>query len=111
MKVARVLPVFSAAYAVIYLVAMYENLALVTYYPRLRQWFALTVTDLPKSAGPGMYWYGWIATALVGAAIVALLALAVPERPLARFMSVASWAAPLGVVLIIVFLLRGWFLA
>ncbi len=111
MKVARVLPVFSAAYAVIYLVAMYENLALVTYYPRLQQWFALTVTGLPKSAGPGMYWYGWIATALVGAAIVALLALALPERPLARFMSIASWAAPLGVVLIIVFLLRGWFLA
>lgn len=111
MKVARVLPVFSAAYAVIYLVAMYENLALVTYYPRLKQWFALTVTGLPKSAGPGMYWYGWIATALVGAAAVALLALALPERPLARFMSVASWAAPLGVVLIIVFLLRGWFLA
>jgi hypothetical protein len=111
MKVARVLPVFSAAYALIYLVAMYDNLALVTYYPRLRQWFALTVTGLPKSAGPGMYWYGWIATALVGAAVVALLALAVPERPLARFMSVASWAAPLGVVFIIVFLLRGWFLA
>ncbi|HUK58711.1 MAG TPA: hypothetical protein VLV50_05715 [Stellaceae bacterium] len=111
MKAARVLPVFSAAYAVIYLVAMYENLALATYYPRLRQWFALTVTDLPKSAGPAMYWYGWIATAAIGGAVVALLALALPERPLARFMAVASWAAPLGAVLVIAFLLRGWFLA
>jgi hypothetical protein len=111
MKAARVLPVFSVAYAVIYLVAMYENLALVTYYPRLRQWFPLTVTDLPKSAGPGMFWYGWIVTAFLGAAAITLLALAVPERTLARIMSRAAWAAPLAVILIIVYLLRGWFLA
>jgi hypothetical protein len=111
MKAARVLPVFSAAYAIIYLVAMYENLALVTYYPRLRQWFALTVTGLPKSAGPGMYWYGWIATAALGAATVALLALTVPERALARPCAVAAWVAPLGVALVIVYLLRSWFLA
>jgi hypothetical protein len=111
MKAARVLPVFSAAYAVIYLVAMYENIALVTYYPRLRRWFPLTVSNLPKSAGPGMYWYGWIATAATGAVIIALLSLAAPERVLARVMSVVSWVAPLGVLLVIVYLLRGWFLA
>jgi hypothetical protein len=108
-KIARVFPVFTPVFAVLYLAAMDNNLALASYFPRPRQWYALTVTGLPASAGPGMYWYGWLATAFVGAAIAAALALALPQRWLAAA-RVAAWAAPLGVVACLVYILRGWFL-
>jgi hypothetical protein len=110
MKVTRIFPFFSTAFAVIYLAAMYNNLALVSYFPRTRQWFFLTVTDLPRSAGPGMYWYGWLATSFLGAAALAALALALPAPWLARLSRPASWAVPIVVILAIIYILRGWFL-
>jgi hypothetical protein len=110
MRAARVFPLFSAAFAVIYLAAMYNNLALVSYFPRTRQWFWLTVTDLPRSAGPGMYWYGWLLTSFLGAAAIAALALLAPPQTIARASRPASWAVPLGVIALIVYILRGWFL-
>jgi hypothetical protein len=110
MKWTRVFPVFSAAFAAIYLAAMYYNLALVRSFPRSRQWFWLTVTDLPRSAGPGMYWYGWLLTSFLGAAAIAALALVAPPATTARVARWVSWALPLGIILVIVYILRGWFL-
>jgi hypothetical protein len=110
MKIARVFPIFSAAFAVIYLLAMYSNLALVSYFPRTRQWFLLTVTDLPRSAGPGMYWYGWLATSFLGAAGVAALTLVAPGPWLARVARIVSWVVPVAVILALIYILRGWFL-
>ena len=110
MRIARVFPIFSAAFAAIYLAAMYENLALVSYFPRTRQWFFLTVTDLPRSAGPGMYWYGWLATSFLGAAALAALALVAPARSVAGVARVVSWAVPIAVIVVVIYILRGWFL-
>ena len=110
MRIARAFPVFSVVFAVIYLVAMYFNLALVSYFPRTRHWYALTVTDLPRSAGTGMYWYGWLATSFLGAAAVAELTLAAPERALSRAAGTASWAVPLGILAAFAYILRTWFL-
>jgi hypothetical protein len=109
-KIARVLPVFSAAFAVLYLLAMYDNLALASYFPRLGQWLPLTVTDLPRSAGPGMYWYGWLATSFLGAAAISALAFALPAQGIAKVARAAAWAIPLGVMVVLVYILRGWFL-
>jgi len=109
LRFARVFPVFSAAFAVLYVVAMDENLALMTYVPRLRQWLPLTVAP-PNNAGPGMYWYGWIATSAVGAAACAALALFVPAHLLSSVARRAAWVVPMGVMLAIVIILRGWFL-
>lgn len=110
MRATRVFPLFSAAFAAIYVAAMYNNLALVSYFPRTRQWFWLTVTDLPRSAGPGMYWYGWLLTSFLGAAAIAALALLAPAPTIARASRTASWAVPLGVIAVFVYILRGWFL-
>ena len=109
MKIARVFPVFSAAFAVLYLVAMYNNFALMTYFPQVRRWLPLTAI-LPKTDGPGMYWYGWIATSALGAAACAFVALLVPAGRLSSFTRHAAWVAPMGGMLALVYILRGWFL-
>jgi hypothetical protein len=109
-SVARVFPVFSAVFAALYLAAMYWNLALVSYFPRTRQWYALTVTGLPRSAGPGMYWYGWLLTSFFGAALAAALALALPAHAGTRVARSASWGVPFAVIATLAFILRGWFI-
>jgi hypothetical protein len=103
----RALPVFSASFAVIYLVATYDNLALVTYHPVLKQldWLAA-----PPKTGPAMYWYGWLLTAALGSTAASALALALPDRWTARIWPGWSWVIPLAVLLVFVYLLRGWFI-
>lgn len=105
----RALPVFSAVFAVIYLACMYFNIALFSYFPRLHEWFWLTVTNPGPKSGPGMYWYGWIANAVIGASVIATLSLLVPARVSDRAASLSSWAAPSAVILVLLFILRGWF--
>jgi hypothetical protein len=55
-----------------------------------------------------MYWYGWIATSFLAASAISLLAL-----PLARRWQPPvwiGWVVPLAVMLVFVYLLRGFFL-
>ena len=103
----RVLPVFSASFAVIYLISMYYNLALITYHPAINQVEFLVA---PPKTGPAMYWYGWLLTSALGGAAVAALALVVPDRWAARIQPGWSWVIPLAVLLGFVYLLRGWFI-
>ncbi len=108
MRLARVFPVFSACFAVLYLVAMYNNIALMTYVPRLGQWLPFTVT-LPARSGPAMYWYGWLATSALGAGMCSAVALLVPVNLLSAVARPAAWLVPLGVMVGLVWILRGWF--
>ena len=60
--------------------------------------------------GPAMYWYGWLATAFLGALAVSAVALAVPERWAARAWPALSWIVPTAAILVVAFLLRGYFI-
>lgn len=110
MKIARAFPVFSAVFAIVYVVCMYWNLALFSYYPRTRAWYWLTVTDRPRADGPGMYWYGWLAVAFLAAGAVSALTLLTPPRVGERAWATSSWAAPAAMALVLVYILRGWFI-
>ena len=107
MKLTRVLPLFSVAFAMIYVVAVEHNLAVFTYHPQLQQ-FALGV-ERPK-AGPAMYWYGWLLTSAIGATAMSIIALVVPERWTGRIWSGFTWLIPTGVMFAFVYLLKGYFL-
>ena len=73
---------FAAVYAAVYYFAVDYNWALFSYGPAVGEW---TLFTHPASAGPTMYWYGWIATsALAGAfagLVVCLLPMSVSRRP------------------------------
>jgi hypothetical protein len=73
----RAFPVFSVAFAVLYVLATYFNLALVTYHPALKE---LQFLAQPPKAGPTMYWYGWIMTTAIGASVAGVVATLVPDR-------------------------------
>jgi len=107
----RRLPVFSvvfaAAAAVIYVFAVERNWALFTYHPALGAWGTLAT---PAQAGPSMYWYGWMTTAAIAAAAIAVIVSRLPENLTRRIPSCLSWAVPLVCMLVFVYLLRGYFL-
>jgi hypothetical protein len=105
MNCSRVFPIFAAAFAVIYVLSVEGNWALVTYHPRIGEWEWLAK---PSKSGPAMYWYGWIATSLLAASAFSLITL-----PLARRWQPPvwiGWVAPLATILVFVYLLRSFFL-
>ena len=77
---------YGTAFAVLYVIALKLDLALFTVYPSLG--LVLLGTHHSRDVGspalaflaPEMYWYGWTATAALGALIFALVAAQLPER-------------------------------
>ena len=57
-----------------------------------------------------MFWYGWIMTAGMGAVALSAISLAVPDRVAARVSAVWIGMIAVGVMVVFVYLLRGWFL-
>ena len=104
MNLEKVFPIFAAAFAVIYLLAVAENWALFTYHPKLVEWGWLTQ---PARSGPPMYWYGWLATSVLGATAVSLLAWPFMRRWPAPFW--IGWIVPLAVIVIFVYFFRDFF--
>ncbi len=107
MSMARALPVFSIAFAAIYIACVHYNLALVTYHPQLAQWGLMV--EAPKQ-GPAMYWYGWLITSALGAGAIAALSLALPAKAVARACAVLVWLVPVAMIATIAYILRGYFL-
>ena len=107
MTIGRALPVFSIAFAIIYIASVEYNLALITYHPQIFKWGLLA--EAPKE-GPAMYWYGWLLTSALGAGAVAALSLALPAKPFDRIWSILVWVVPLVMIAVIMYILRVYFL-
>ena len=76
---------YGIAFALLYVVALKLDLALFTVYPSLG--IVLLGTHhsrdtVEPSMGflPAMYWYGWTATAALGALVFGVVAASLPER-------------------------------
>ena len=104
MNTDKVFPIFAAAFAVIYLFAVQYNWALVTYHPKTGEWGWLAE---PARNGPPMYWYGWLVTSAIGATATSLLSWPLMRRWSAQLW--LGWLVPLVVMLIFVYLFRGFF--
>ena len=106
---------YGTAFAVFYVVALKLDLALFTVYPSLGvvllgTHHARDVVD--PSLGflaPAMYWYGWTATAALGALMVGLVAALLPERWTRRFWSGWLWVVPALAMIACVYLTLPWF--
>ena len=111
MNISRYFPVFTAAFGPLYVIAFYLNLPVFTYMPRAHEFHWLMYDAPPiKAPGPGMYYWGWILTAAIGAAIISVIASFVPRKIAAR-VSIA-WVPVILTcsVFALLYLLRSWFI-
>ena len=106
---------FGTTFAVLYVVALAKDLALFTVFPSLGIVLAGThhSRDVADPAmgflAPAMYWYGWAATAALGALIVALVAALFAER-FARYVWPGwVWVIPALSMIACVYLTLPWF--
>jgi hypothetical protein len=106
---------FGAAFAVFYVLALGKNLALFTVYPSFGVvvWGTHLSRDVVDPAmgflAPAMYWYGWAATAALGALAVGILAAVVPERSVRWIWRGWMWVVPASAMLACVYLTLPWF--
>jgi len=106
---------FGTAFAVLYVIALKLDLALFTVYPSLG--LVLLGTHHSRDVGspamaslaPEMYWYGWAATAGLGALVFGLFAALLPERWTERFWLGWLWLAPALAMIACVYLTLPWF--
>jgi len=108
MKLQRLFPVFGTAFALIYAPVLYYNWALVTYHPAINTWELGAVA--PK-AGPPMYWYGLLATSVIGAVIVTAIVALLPQAITRWFWPGLTWLVPVAVLAFVVYILRPYFLS
>jgi hypothetical protein len=96
--------VFAITSSVIYVICEMQNWPLFTYQPATNRfdWFYVPpVRDL----GPTMYWYGWIANAAIGAAILSVLGLMLPERIVNRIPLSLVWIVPFAAIPVLIYAL------
>jgi len=107
---------YGTAFAVLYVIALKLDLALFTVYPSLgvvllgTHHSRDTVDPAMGFLAPTMYWYGWTATAALGALVVGLLAVSVPERWTRQFrLGWILWLIPVLAMIGCVYLTLPWF--
>jgi hypothetical protein len=105
---------YAAAFALFYAVAHARGLALFTVYPS--QAIVLLGTHRSRDVAdpvldflaPEVYWYGWIASAAVGALVIGLVAALLPSR-LYGFWACCAWLVPPLAMVACVYLTLPWF--
>jgi hypothetical protein len=104
---------YAPAFAVLYALALARDLAMVTVYPTLGVFVMGTQhsQDAAPSMGgvPAMYWYGWTATAAVGALILSIIAVFFPERWTPRISLMWLWMLPASAMIACIYLTLPWF--
>jgi hypothetical protein len=97
--------VFAIATPVIYVICEMQNWPLFTYHPATNR-IDLGRAPAVRDQGPAMYWYGWTATTLIGAAVLGALVTLVPERLTRRIPLALVWIMPILAVPTLIYALR-----
>ncbi len=107
--------VYGVAFAVLYVIAVKADLALFTVYPAIGvilpgTHHARDVVD-PAVAfiNPAMYWYGWTASAALGAFLLAIVAAAIPAQWTTRVWAGLVWVVPVAAMIACIYLTLPWF--
>lgn len=105
---------YAIAFAVLYAVARAKGFALFTFYPTL----GVVLVGLHRSRdvadpaleflAPEMYWYGWTATAAVGALIFGMVATLLPDRWARGFWLWWLWLTPISAMIACAYLTIPW---
>ena len=99
--------IFSIVFGAAYSLCFYFSYALFRYFPEVGTFHLFVASEPPQGSGPPIFWYGWIATAAIFSAVVALI---VPRRWAARLWHGWSWLIPAIVILVVLFYEKRWFI-
>src|SRR5262245_24579663 len=106
---------YGTSFGILYVIALKLDLALFTVYPSLGVilWGTHRSRDVVDPAmgflAPAMYWYGWTATAALGALVFALAAAATPGQWTRFVWTGLLWLIPLLAMIGCVYLTMPWF--
>ena len=106
---------YGSVFAILYVIALKLDLALFTVYPTIgvvllgTHHSRDTVGPSMGSFLPAMHWYGWTATAGLGALLFGLVAAFMPERSTLRVWLGWLWVAPVAAMIGCVYLTLPWF--
>ena len=98
---------FAVTYPVLYVACTYWNLALFTYHPVLG---AFGMGADASRGGPAMYWYGWVTTALIGAAVLSAGWAALAAQGSLRIPSLLASLVPIAAMAVAVALMAHFFM-
>jgi hypothetical protein len=99
--------VFAVVFAVAYVFVVELNYAMFTYHPIAGEWGA----GVEKAQeGPAMYWFGWLATSGLIAAVAGAAATLLPDSVTGRLWPGLTWLAAIGVMIAFCYLLGELFL-
>jgi hypothetical protein len=96
--------VFAITAPVIYVVSELAALPLFTYRPGTNR-VDFGWAPARSNEGPAMYWYGWIATMLIGSTLLGLLATLLPRRISEKIPLFLVWVLPLPALAILAYAL------
>jgi hypothetical protein len=106
---------YGTAFALLYVIARKRGLALFTVYPSLD----IVLPGMHRSRdvvdpameflAPEMWWYGWTATAALGALVIGLIAAALSDRWFRPLWPWSVWAVPVAAMIGCVYLTIPWF--
>jgi hypothetical protein len=94
---------FSVIFTVSYTLCFYFNIALFKYYPLVAQFH---LDAQPKTSGPPISWYGWLAVAALASVPVALI---VPPAWGNRIPPTVAWLVPAIVLVAVLVYEKRWF--
>jgi hypothetical protein len=106
---------YGTAFAVLYVIALKLDFALFTVYPSLgivllgTHHSRDTVDPAMGFLAPAMYWYGWTATAALGALLVGLVSASVPKQWSHQLSLGWLWVTPVLAMIACVYLTLPWF--
>lgn len=112
MNFSRAFPAFSVGFGAVYLASMvfHPKLTLFTYVPRTGQWlWGAWSSDALARTAPGMYWYSWLATGLIGGLVLGAIALFMSEDLRKKFWSGWVWVVPVVLTVILTYVEWPWF--
>jgi hypothetical protein len=96
--------VFAIATSVLYVASELGGAPLFTYHPGTNR---VDFGWVPPRAGegPAMYWYGWVATTLIGSTALGFLATLLPQSVARKIPLFLIWLAPLPVLAMLAYTL------
>jgi len=94
--------VFGICFAILYVVCDMAALPLFTYHPGTDR-IDLGYAPARRDEGPAMYWYGWLASSLLGASILSGLAALLPDKIRSKIPLALAWVVPVMLLPILIY--------